>query len=164
VGIGSLLTEEWEVCVVLKKVLFSISVALLSVVLMNTMIPCASADIFPEQDLIVLDKEKAGGGTGVLYGRYAFTRDMPPMENPVREIGWLTLKPGDSVGFHKHEVNEDVYVIVSGTGVFKDNDGKEFEVKPGDITIARKGQSHGLSNTGKEDLVIISVIAGETPQ
>jgi mannose-6-phosphate isomerase-like protein (cupin superfamily) len=37
-------------------------------------------------------------------------------------------------------------------------------VKPGDITIARKGQSHGLSNTGKEDLVIISVIAGETPQ
>ena len=130
---------------------------------MNVSVPCAFADIFKEQDLIILDKEKAGGGTGVLYGRYAFTRDMPPMENPVREIGWLTLKPGDSIGFHKHEVNEDVYVIVSGTGVFKNDDGKEFEVKAGDITIARKGQSHGLSNTGKEDLVIISVIAGETP-
>jgi mannose-6-phosphate isomerase-like protein (cupin superfamily) len=142
---------------VLKKVLFSIFV-------MNVMASCAFADIFKEQDLIVLDKEKAGGGTGVLYGRYAFTRDMPPMENPVREIGWLTLKPGDSIGFHKHEVNEDVYIIISGTGVFKNDDGKEHEVKPGDITIARKGQSHGLSNTGKEDLVIISVIAGETPK
>jgi mannose-6-phosphate isomerase-like protein (cupin superfamily) len=148
----------------LKKISFSLGVALLSIILMDTTISCAFADIFPEQDLIVLDKEKAGGGTGVLYGRYAFTRDMPPMENPVREIGWLTLKPGDSVGFHKHEVNEDVYVIVTGTGVFTDNDGKEYEVKPGDITIAREGQSHGLRNTGKEDLVIISVIAGKTPQ
>jgi mannose-6-phosphate isomerase-like protein (cupin superfamily) len=129
-------------------------------------VPSAFADIFKLGDLIVLDKEKAGGGTGVgvLYGKYAFTRDMPPMENPVREIGWLTLKPGDSVGFHKHEVNEDVYVVVSGTGVFTDDDGKEHEVGVGDITIARKGQSHGLANTGKEDLIVISVIAGETPQ
>ncbi|MDR2180983.1 MAG: cupin domain-containing protein [Synergistaceae bacterium] len=141
----------------MKKVCFLL-------IVMSLMASCASADIFKEQDLIVLDKEKAGGGTGVLYGRYAFTRDMPPMENPVREIGWLTLKPGDSIGFHKHEVNEDIYVIVSGTGLFKNDDGKEFEVKPGDITIARKGQSHALSNTGKEDLVFISVIAGETPK
>jgi mannose-6-phosphate isomerase-like protein (cupin superfamily) len=131
---------------------------------MSLMVPTASADIFKEENLIVLDKEKAGGGVGILYGRYAFTRDMPPMENPVREIGWLTLKPGDSIGFHKHEVNEDVYIIVSGTGIFKNDDGTDHPVKAGDITIARKGQSHGLTNTGGEDLVIISVIAGETPK
>jgi mannose-6-phosphate isomerase-like protein (cupin superfamily) len=133
-------------------------------VVMSVMAPSASADIFKQQDHIVLDKEKAGGGAGILYGKYAFTRDMPPMENPVREIGWLTLKPGDSIGFHKHEVNEDVYVIVSGTGVFKNDDGREYPVEAGDITIARKGQSHALSNTGGADLVIISVIAGETPK
>ncbi|MDR1875905.1 MAG: cupin domain-containing protein [Synergistaceae bacterium] len=130
----------------------------------TVMIPAASADIFKEENLIVLDKEKAGGGVGVLYGRYAFTRDLPPMENPVREIGWLTLKPGDSIGFHKHEVNEDVYIVISGTGIFKNDDGRDYPVKAGDITIARKGQSHGLSNTGSEDLVVISVIAGETPK
>jgi mannose-6-phosphate isomerase-like protein (cupin superfamily) len=129
---------------------------------LNVMAFTAFADIFKEEDLIVLDKEKAGGGVGVLYGRYAFTRDMPPMENPVREIGWLTLKPGDSIGFHKHEVNEDVYIVISGAGVFKNDDGKEYPVKPGDITIARKGQSHGLINTGEENLVVISVIAGKT--
>ncbi|MDR1377140.1 MAG: cupin domain-containing protein [Synergistaceae bacterium] len=144
-----------------KKVLLFFAVGGL---MLNLTTSAAFADIFKEEDLIVLDKEKAGGGVGVLYGRYAFTRDMPPMENPVREIGWLTLKPGESVGFHKHEVNEDIYVVVSGTGVFKNDDGSEHPVKPGDITIARKGQSHGLTNTGGEDLVFISVIAGETPK
>jgi mannose-6-phosphate isomerase-like protein (cupin superfamily) len=131
---------------------------------LGVLAPCAYADIFKLEDLIVLDKEKAGGGVGTLYGKYAFTRDMPPMENPVREIGWLTLKPGDSVGFHKHEVNEDVYVVVSGTGVFTDSDGREYDVKAGDITIARLGQSHAITNTGDEDLRLISVIAGETPK
>ncbi|MDR1649246.1 MAG: cupin domain-containing protein [Synergistaceae bacterium] len=136
----------------------------LVLLVLGSLASCAFADIFKKQDLIVLDKQKAGGGTGTLYGKYAFTRDMPPEKHPVREIGWLTLKPGDSVGFHKHEVNEDVYIIVSGTGVFKDADGKEYEVGPGDITIARLGQSHALANTGKEDLLLISVIAGETPK
>jgi mannose-6-phosphate isomerase-like protein (cupin superfamily) len=134
------------------------------ILVLGTLASCAYADIFKSEDLIVLDKEKAGGGVGILYGKYAFTRDMPPMENPVREIGWLTLKPGDSIGSHKHEVNEDVYIIVSGTGVFKDSDGKEYDVKAGDITIARLGQSHALTNTGNEDLRLISVIAGETPK
>jgi mannose-6-phosphate isomerase-like protein (cupin superfamily) len=137
---------------------------LVFILVLGTLASCAFADIFKSEDLIVLDKEKAGGGVGTLFGKYAFTRDMPPMENPVREIGWLTLKPGDSIGFHKHEVNEDVYIVVSGTGVFKDSDGKEYDVKPGDITIARLGQSHALSNTGKEDLRVISVIAGKTPK
>ncbi|MDR1732087.1 MAG: cupin domain-containing protein [Synergistaceae bacterium] len=134
------------------------------VVVVSLMASSAFADIFKKENHIVLDKQKAGGGVGVLYGKYAFTRDMPPMENPVREIGWLTLKPGDSIGFHKHDVNEDVYIVISGTGTFKNDDGKEYEVGPGDITIARKGQSHGMTNTGKEDLVMISVIAGETPK
>ena len=144
----------------MKKVLFFVVAGL---VVMAVLTSCAFADIFKKENLITLDKEKAGGGVGTLYGKYAFTRDMPPMKNPVREIGWLTLKPGDKVGFHKHEVNEDIYIVISGTGVFLNDDGTEHHVQPGDITIARLGQSHAIDNTGKEDLVFISVIAGETP-
>lgn len=121
--------------------------------------PCAFADVYQKEKLIVLDKDKAGGGTGTLYGLYAFTRDMPPKDHAVKEIGWLTLKPGDAVGYHEHKTNEDVYIVVSGTGLFKDVDGTEHEVKPGDITICRKGQRHGVTNTGTVDLVMISVIA-----
>ena len=144
----------------MKKVSFFI---VASIVVMTVLASCAAADVFKKDSLITLDKPEAGGGVGILYGKYSFTRDMPPMENPVREIGWLTLKPGDSVGFHKHEVNEDIYIVVSGTGVFTDDDGTEHEIAPGDITIARLGKSHAIKNTGKEDLVFIGVIAGKTP-
>ena len=134
-----------------------------SLAVMTVLTSCVYADIFKKENLITLDKQKAGGGVGTLYGRYAFTRDMPPMANPVREIGWLTLKPGDTVGFHKHEVNEDIYIVISGTGVFINDDGTKHEVQTGDVTIARLGQSHAIENTGNDDLVFISVIAGETP-
>jgi len=104
----------------------------------------AAADVFPKENL---------------HAEYAFTRDKALKDQAVKEISWLRLMPGDSIGYHPHVTNEDVYVIVSGEGSFKDKDGKDKPVKAGDITIVRKGESHGIANTGKEPLVILDVIA-----
>ena len=71
----------------------------------------------------------------------------------------MTLQPGASIGLHTHDANEDAYIIVSGEGVFTDSVGKESPVRAGDITIARKGEAHGLKNTGTEPLVFLDVIA-----
>lgn len=119
----------------------------------------ADAAMYAKENLIVLDKKELGGGKGVISGLYAFTRDKAAKEDAIKEITWLTIQPGDSVGFHQHTSNEDSYIIISGTGVFKDTDGKEYPVKMGDVTIARRGDSHALFNTGKDPLVFISVIA-----
>jgi len=120
----------------------------------------AQAEIFSsDSNVITLNKEGAGGGKGTLYGKYAFTRDMPAETAAIRELGFLTLQPGDSVGYHKHVDNEDAYIIISGTGLFVDADGKEYPVKAGDMTIARMGQSHGITNNGTVPLVFIAVIA-----
>ena len=122
---------------------------------------CASAqaDIFPKESLLKIDKKEAAGGHGTLFGAYAFTRDKALKDQAIKEISWLTLQPGDSIGYHKHVTNEDTYIIVSGQGMFKDKDGKDYPVKAGDITIVRKGESHGMVNTGKEPLVFVDVIA-----
>ena len=119
----------------------------------------AHAEVYPKESLIKANKQDAGGGKGTLMGEYAFTRDMPKKDEAIKEISWLTLKPGDSIGYHPHTTNEDTYIIVSGTGVFKDKDGKDVPVKAGDVTIVRKGESHGLTATGTEPLVFIDVIA-----
>lgn len=71
----------------------------------------------------------------------------------------MTLLPGASIGLHKHDNNEDTYIIVSGEGIFTDTAGKETPVKGGDVTIARKGEAHALKNTGKAPLVFLDVIA-----
>ena len=119
----------------------------------------ARADVFPQESLLKADRPEAAGGHGTLHAAYAFTRDKALKDQAIKEISWLTLQPGDSIGYHKHVSNEDTYVIVSGQGLFKDKDGKDYPVKAGDVTIVRKGESHGLINTGSEPLVFLDVIA-----
>lgn len=137
-----------------RKILSS-AVVLLALSLSNVLY----ADVYKKEDLIVSEKSGAGGGEGILYGEFSFTRDQAPKDHAIKEIGWMTLQPGDSIGYHQHITNEDTYIIVSGEGIFTDSDGKEQPVKAGDITIARKGDSHALKNTGTEPLVFLDIIA-----
>jgi mannose-6-phosphate isomerase-like protein (cupin superfamily) len=122
---------------------------------------CASAraDVFPKETLIKTERKEVAGGHGSVFTEYAFTRDKAAKDQAIKEVSWLRLMPGDSIGYHLHVTNEDTYVIVSGEGVFKDKDGKDKPVKAGDVTIVRKGESHGIANTGKEPLVMVDVIA-----
>ncbi|MDR3435034.1 cupin domain-containing protein [Telmatospirillum sp.] len=115
--------------------------------------------LFSKDNLKTWDREKVAGGEGTLYGKFSFTRNDAKKDDAIKEIGWMTLQPGAAIGPHKHDVNEDTYIIVSGEGTFTDTEGKESVVKAGDITIARKGESHALKNTGKEPLVFLDVIA-----
>ena len=63
------------------------------------------------------------------------------------------LHPGSSIGYHLQKKDE-IYYIVSGSGEVKMN-GKTFPVKAGDNLLTRPGSSHGLRQTGSQDLVII---------
>ncbi len=119
----------------------------------------ARADLYPKETLIKGERKEVAGGHGILHAEYAFTRDKALKDQAIKEVSWLRLMPGDSIGYHLHVTNEDVYVIVSGEGVFKDKDGKDKPVKAGDVMIVRKGESHGIANTGKEPLVFVDVIA-----
>ena len=119
----------------------------------------ARADVFPKDGLIHNDRHDVASGHGTVYGEYAFTRDKALKDQAIKEVSWLRIEPGDSIGYHQHVTNEDVYIIVSGEGVFKDKDGKDKPVKAGDVAIVRKGESHGIANTGKVPLVFVDVIA-----
>ncbi|MDQ3013265.1 MAG: cupin domain-containing protein [Acidobacteriota bacterium] len=63
------------------------------------------------------------------------------------------LHPGAAIGYHLQKEDE-VYYVLSGTGVMQMN-GNEFPVKAGDAILTRPGSSHGLKQTGKEDLTLI---------
>ncbi len=121
----------------------------------------ALAEVHAEQDLQAIDKPHLGGGTGTIHGKFAFTRDKAPTDHALREISWLTIAPGDSIGVHTHLKDEDAYVIVSGSGLFTDANGKQVPVKAGDITAVYRGQSHALTNTGNTPLVLVDVLAAK---
>lgn len=115
---------------------------------------------FPADKLFDKNVEHAGGtGEGTLYGKFAFRREQADINHAIKEIGLMTLKPGDSIGLHKHDANEDTYIILAGKGLFVDGEGNEYIVGPESVTIAVAGESHSLKNIGTEDLVFIDLIA-----
>lgn len=63
------------------------------------------------------------------------------------------LHPGSAIGYHLQK-EEEIYYIDSGTGEMQMN-GSSFPVKAGDAILTYAGSSHGLKQTGTEDLVVI---------
>jgi mannose-6-phosphate isomerase-like protein (cupin superfamily) len=63
------------------------------------------------------------------------------------------MHPGSAIGYHRQEQDE-IYNVLSGVGEYT-LDGKKMPVGPGTALLTRKGSSHGLRQTGSEDLVII---------
>lgn len=88
-----------------------------------------------------------GGGRTI---GYSFFSKAPNLELVFRK---RALKPGSGIGYHLQKEDE-IYYVLSGRGEMT-IDGKAFEVGPGDAILTRPGSSHGLKQTGAEDLVIM---------
>ena len=67
-----------------------------------------------------------------------------------------TLPPGKAVTPHTHEVLEEIYYILSGSGVMT-IDAESREVSAGDAIYIPKQHRHTLMNTGDEDMKILLV-------
>ena len=63
------------------------------------------------------------------------------------------LHAGAAIGYHL-QTQEEIYYIVGGSGEMTMNN-KTFAVQSGDAILTRPGSSHGLKQTGKDDLVVI---------
>ncbi len=62
-----------------------------------------------------------------------------------------------SIGEHEHIKETEYYFILKGKGIVNDN-GREYEVKEGDVIITGNGGKHSIKNSGKENLELIAVI------
>ena len=72
-------------------------------------------------------------------------------------IDLTILPPGSSIGTHTHtHDNEEIYIVVSGYGTMALGDEK-FSVAPGDVIVNRPGGTHGLINSGNEEIRIVVV-------
>jgi mannose-6-phosphate isomerase-like protein (cupin superfamily) len=88
-----------------------------------------------------------GGGPST---GYLFFEKVPELKFSFRK---RVLHKGAAIGYHLQNTDE-VYYILGGTGKMTMN-GNVFPVKPGDAILTRGGSSHGLVQTGTNDLTII---------
>jgi len=69
---------------------------------------------------------------------------------------FTVLPPGTSIGLHTHGDDEEIYVILEGSGVME-VDGQKTAVSPGDVILNRPFGTHALYNLSNREALKILV-------
>jgi len=73
-------------------------------------------------------------------------------------LGMIILEPNTTVGAHRHNCEELLYIL-SGRGIIT-VDGKEYEVEKGDSVYIKENLLHGpQKNTGDKELKYLYVVS-----
>jgi mannose-6-phosphate isomerase-like protein (cupin superfamily) len=79
-----------------------------------------------------------------------------PAEN--QSLAEATVPVGGATTAHYHRTTEELYYIVSGTGLMRIAE-EEQAVRRGDCIVIPPGAEHKLTNTGAEPLVLLCCCA-----
>lgn len=109
----------------------------------------AQGYILEHEKTIAADQPGPHNGLGTTTG-YSFFTKAEGLKLVFRK---RVMHPGSSIGYHL-QAEDEIYYVVSGKGEMKMND-KLIPMNPGDAILTRPGSSHGLTQVGKDDLVII---------
>jgi mannose-6-phosphate isomerase-like protein (cupin superfamily) len=73
-----------------------------------------------------------------------------------RGVARLTVPPGETNLMHNHPDEEQMYIILSGSGVIQVGD-ERAEAVAGDVIYLPANIPHGFFNTGKKPAVILNI-------
>jgi quercetin dioxygenase-like cupin family protein len=79
-------------------------------------------------------------------------------ESPRLLVGLNAFEPGQEHALHAHAGQDKVYHVLEGEGRFL-LEGRELEMKRGDLLVAPEGVPHGVRNTGASRLLVLAVLA-----
>jgi len=84
--------------------------------------------------------------------------DGPP-ETIGMYAGYMVLPPSHSVGKHSTRNNEEVLVVLSGSGEFKILGGITLQLKPYSVAYCPPHTEHDVTNTGADTLRYVYIVA-----
>ena len=73
--------------------------------------------------------------------------------------GLITLKPGEEVGVHSTGINEELLIVLSGSGKFTLKSGDDICIGGGGFLYCPPETAHNVVNTSVEDLVYVYVVS-----
>ncbi|SFM49873.1 Cupin domain-containing protein [Paenibacillus sp. 1_12] len=87
--------------------------------------------------------EQCHRGVGTINHTSLYTKE--DFDTKIQFINYVEIPPNSSIGFHRHREDEEVYIIVEGSGTMKVND-EQTRVKQGDILLNKPHWGHELFN------------------
>ena len=73
----------------------------------------------------------------------------------------VRMEPHSSIGYHEHMGETEPYYVLSGHGIFIDNDKNRIPVGPDDVCLIECGQGPGFENDSEEELVMMALVYKE---
>lgn len=104
-------------------------------------------------------KEEVQKGLGHLISLVGVEQDSE-MWNRGRMLNENVLEKDCGVGYHVHQGDGEIYVILSGEAEYNDN-GTITTVKAGDITFTGPGEGHAITNRKDEPMSFMAIILYE---
>lgn len=106
-------------------------------------------------DMEVETRPNLRGGPGEVTFHHLFKKD--EFVSNVRLCSRLTLPPGAGIGMHTHDREDELFYVLSGSGLLDDGI-TQTRVKAGDALLTGNGGAHSIRNDGNENLELIAVI------
>lgn len=109
------------------------------------------------KNLILKNVNEIEGQTIARDGNKFTVKTIIPAEESTKcRANFVELDPGNfAYGYHYHEANEEVFYIISGTGVVRTHEG-EVQVKAGDVIAFPTGEkgSHVIANNSESGKLV----------
>jgi len=80
------------------------------------------------------------------------------LENPKHTLFIDELAPNDEVREHSHSLEDEIFICLSGEGIFY-IDGKPHDFMPESIAYISAGTKHGFKNIGSTPLKVAVIIS-----
>lgn len=100
-------------------------------------------------------RERMRDGKGAVEILHIFRKE--ELKGKVRFFARMRLNRGSSIGYHVHEGEEEIFYILSGTGLVTEQ-GVPSQVGPGDAVLTGAGGGHSLENQRDEPLEFLATI------
>ena len=108
-------------------------------------------DILKSKDIIPQVLDRCHNGEGTLLSKSV----LDGLES--EKFGLMhsdEIPAGVSIGEHLHMYEEEIYYLLSGKGILT-FDGKQYEMKSGDISLCKPGHSHGFAAIDDSRMIVV---------
>lgn len=108
------------------------------------------------EDVKVNDRQAVQNGPGHMISQSLAEND-GELNDKGRLLAHNTLNKNCGVGWHVHEGDTEIYIILKGEAEYNDN-GTITTVKAGDVTFTDDGEGHSITNKKDEPVEFIALI------
>lgn len=108
------------------------------------------------ENLTTKDKIAVQDGPGHMIARSLIESD-GELNRKGRLLARNTLEKDCGVGWHIHEGDTEIYIMLKGEAEYNDN-GTVTTLHPGDVTFTGNGEGHSITNRKDEPVEFIALI------